>query len=89
MLNLNKALVVREIRVTVLGGPTTVQAFVTDEAPTGIADLTPVAYATGEGELVLSPEEGAGGRFVTIWLTQLPQVGDGFRGEVAEVQVLG
>ena len=29
------------------------------------------------------------GRYVTVWLTLLPSVSDGFRGTIAEVQVLG
>jgi hypothetical protein len=34
-------------------------------------------------------DQPATGRYVTVWLTSLPQVPDGFRGEVAEARVLG
>ena len=33
--------------------------------------------------------EPVAGRYVVVWLTALPAVDDGFRGEVAEVSVLG
>jgi hypothetical protein len=34
-------------------------------------------------------DEPVAGRYVVVWLTSLPQVDGGFRGEVAEVSVLG
>ena len=58
-------------------------------APTGVAGLTPVGTASGTGELTISLDEAVSGRYVTIWLTLLPPVDGGFRGTIAEVQVLG
>ena len=59
-------------------------------APTGVRGLTPAATATADGpDLEIALDEPATGRFVTVWLTSLPAVEGGFRGEVAEVEVLG
>lgn len=79
---------VRQVRVSV-DGETSVAAYVTSTAPTGVADLTPIGTASGADELEISVDEAVSGRFVTVWLTILPQVSDGFRGTISEVQVLG
>ena len=34
-------------------------------------------------------EEPATGRYVTVWLTSLPQIEGGFRGEIAEASIIG
>jgi len=80
---------VRQVVVTTEGGPTSLAAYVTSSAPTGVSDLTPVGTASGTGELTISLDEAVSGRYVTVWLTLLPQVGNQFRGTLAEVQVLG
>lgn len=80
---------VSEVVVSTEGGPTSVAAYVTTTAPTGIAGLTPIGTASGSGDLTISVDEAVSGQFVTIWLTLLPAVDGGFRGTVTEVQVLG
>ncbi|MCA1481110.1 hypothetical protein I6F37_39955, partial [Bradyrhizobium sp. NBAIM08] len=79
---------VRQVRVSV-DGETSLAAYVTSTAPTGVAGLTPIGTASGSGELEISVDEAVSGRFVTVWLTILPQVSDGFRGTITEVQALG
>jgi hypothetical protein len=54
-----------------------------------VSGLTPVGTASGDGELTIDLTEPVSGRYVTVWLTLLPQVSDGFRGTITEVQVLG
>ena len=71
---------VRQVAVTVDGGETSLAAYVTSTAPTGVAGLTPIGTASGSGELTISVDEAVSGQFVTVWLTILPQVDDGFRG---------
>ena len=81
---------VGEVDLTLGGQPTGVSVYVTDVVPRGVRGLTPVGTATvdgTEGEIAL--DEPATGRYVTVWLTALPPVDGGFRGEVAEVAVLG
>ena len=80
---------VREVVVTTAGGQTSLAAYVTSEVPTGIAGLTPVGTASGEGDLTITLDEAVSGRYVTVWLTLLPEVDGEFRGTISEVQVLG
>ena len=80
---------VREVVVTVDGGETSLAAYVTSTAPTGVAGLTPVGTASGPGELTIALDEAVSGQYVTIWLTLLPEIDGEFRGTVSEVQVLG
>ncbi|GAA1912022.1 hypothetical protein GCM10009797_02160 [Nocardioides hwasunensis] len=80
---------VRQVVVTTEGGQTSLAAYVTSEAPTAVGDLTPVGTASGTGDLTITLDEAVSGRYVTVWLTLLPSVGDGFRGTISEVQVLG
>ena len=89
IVDLGAAKGVRQLAVTTVGGATSLAAYVTTTAPAGISGLTPVGTASGTGELSISVDEAVSGRFVTVWLTLLPAVDDGFRGAVAEVQVLG
>lgn len=80
---------VREVVVATEGGETSLAAYVTSSAPTGVAELTPVGTASGTGELTISLDEAVSGQFVTIWLTLLPEIDGEFRGTISEVQVLG
>jgi hypothetical protein len=79
---------VRQVTVTT-EGQTSLAAYVTSTAPTGIAGLTPVGTASGDGALTITLDEPVSGRYVTVWLTLLPPVDGQFRGTVSEVQVLG
>lgn len=81
---------VAAVDVTFVGEPTGFSVYLTDQEPTGVADLTPVAEgtATSTSASVALPDDAAG-RYVVIWLTDLPGVRGGFRGEVAEVVVRG
>jgi hypothetical protein len=81
---------VGEVALTLVGQPTAVSVYVTEAAPRGVRGLTPATTATADGtDLAIALDEPATGRFVTVWLTSLPAVEGGFRGAVAEVEVLG
>ena len=72
------------------GAPTDVSIYVTDEAPTGVAGLTPVASETADAEeLQVALDEPVTGRYLIVWLTSLPPEEGRFRGSVAEVVVRG
>ena len=81
----------RRGHLTLVGEPTAVSVYVTDRAPRGVRGLTPAADRDGRRHRrSRSPStRPATGRYVTVWLTSLPAVEGGFRGEVAEVAVLG
>ena len=89
VVDLGSTRAVRRVVVTTAGGATSLAAYVTSETPTGIAGLTPVGTASGDGEVTIDLDEAVSGRYVTIWLTLLPPVDGGFRGTISEVQVLG
>ena len=81
---------VASVDVTFVGRPTGFSLYLTDKPPTGVADLTPVADGTADGTSASSPcPTSAAGRYLIVWLTALPPVHGGFRGEVAEVVVRG
>src|SRR6478735_7297066 len=89
VIDLGTTKAVRQVLVTTAGGQTSLAAYVTSEPPTGVSGLTPVGTASGDGELSIDLDEPVSGQYVTVWLTLLPQLSDGFRGTITEVQVLG
>jgi hypothetical protein len=81
---------VREVVVTLVGAPTELRLLTAtgDEAPTSLDQLEPVSEQRAAGATVtLAPAEPATARWVVVWLTALPSVDGGFRGQVAEVVV--
>ena len=80
---------VRGVELDLVGEGSQVQLFVTDEAPSGVADLEPVADVSAGTQESIELDEAVAGRYVTVWFTSLPDVGDGFRAEVSEIRVLG
>lgn len=80
---------VRTVELALVGDGSQVQLFVTEEPPTGVADLDPVADVSAGSEESIELDEAVAGRYLTVWFTSLPDVGDGFRGEVSEIRVLG
>ncbi len=81
---------VDEVDLTLIGAPTGVSVYVTATPPRGVRGLTPAASATADGsDLAVALDQPATGRYVTVWLTSLPAVEGGFRGEIAEASVVG
>ena len=87
---------VRQVQVTVVGAETAANVYVGAAAPTTMDGLQPVgagtATGTGDGAaatITVDLDSAASGRYVTVWLTALPQVAEGFRGQIAEVVVSG
>ncbi|WP_121254017.1 hypothetical protein [Nocardioides ferulae] len=89
VVDLGAAVPVSEVDLTLVGEGTGVSLYVTEEAPSGVAELEPVAEVVAAAKEQVTLEEPATGRYLTLWLTSLPAVPDGFRGEVAEVVVRG
>jgi serine/threonine protein kinase len=88
VIDLNGEHDVSEVDLT-LSGSTGVQLFVTDSAPASLRGLTPVQSLTAGPQETIALDQPAAGRFLVVWLTSLPAVNGGFRGEVAEVEVRG
>ena len=84
---------VAALDLRLVGEPTALSVFVTDAAPTTNPtqdrDLAPAAEVEAGTQERLALDEPVEGRYVTLWLTALPAVPDGFRAELAEVTVRG
>ncbi|WP_193610544.1 protein kinase family protein [Nocardioides lijunqiniae] len=81
---------VSEVRLRLVGAPTGVALYLADQQPAGVEGLTPVATTTVEGaRATVELREPTTGRFLVVWLTELPRDGARFRGRIAEVEVLG
>ncbi len=90
--------VVREVdavELDLVGTPTQVQLYVSDDAPDAAPTGQPLATATATDTATLEPVSPDGaqaavtGRYVLVWFTSLPVVSDGFKGGLAEVVVRG
>ncbi len=81
---------VSSVDLTLVGAPTGVTLYLADSEPSGIQGLKPVASEQVETETTrITLDKPATGRFLVVWLTSIPPVEGGFRGEVAEVVVRG
>ncbi|MGH3362902.1 MAG: hypothetical protein ACRDOM_10640 [Nocardioides sp.] len=80
---------VREIDLSLVGEPTDVSLYLTRTAPTGVAGLEAASSTTARAREQITLDEPATGRFLVVWLTSLPPVESGFRGEITEVVVRG
>ena len=90
VVDLGESAEVAQIELTTVGTPTDVTYYLTDQDPTGVADLEPLTRVTLDRERVrTSLDEPASGRYLVVWLTELPAVPAGFQGVVAEVVVRG
>ena len=87
VVDVGERLGLRQVQVTVQGGETAAQVFVTDEEPTTVEGLEPVGATAGSDVLTFTFDQTVEGRYVTVWLTKVPKAGDGFRGQVAEIKV--
>jgi serine/threonine protein kinase len=80
------------VEVHLGGSPTDLELFATapgvDNPPAELADTRRVSAATADGTTALlrvDPSQRT--RFLVVWLTKLPPVSGGFRGEITEVTV--
>lgn len=87
VLDLGSAQEVAEVALTMVGAPTDVSLYVTDISPDDLGDLSPATSATVQEGGQLTLDTPTTGQYVVVWLTSLPAVEGGFRGEVAEVEV--
>jgi hypothetical protein len=90
VLDLGAAHRVTQVDLTTIGSPTTVRIFVLPASPTSLAGRSPVGQATLSGTTgTVRLGTPTTGRYVVVWLTSLPSVPGGFRGEIAEAVVDG
>ena len=90
LLDLGSVQSVSSIDLTLIGSPTSASFYLLDQAPAAVRDSEPVARTTVTGtQDRVSLDEPVTGRYLVVWLTSLPAIDGGFRGEVAEVAVRG
>jgi serine/threonine kinase PknH len=89
VIDLGKRRTVTAVTATLVGEPTEVSITVSADAPAGVDDLEPVQTFTAKPSLRANLDEPSVGRYVTLWLTSLPEVDGGFQAQVAEVVVRG
>lgn len=89
VLDLGSSQQVAEVALTLVGAPTEVAVYVTDTDPSAVRDLELGGADTLEARGKVTLDEPATGRYVVVWLTSLPAVDGGYRGEVGEVVVRG
>ena len=87
---------VAAVDLALVGSPTEVQLYVSDQAPVDAPTGRPLAADTATNAAVtlepVSPDGARAavtGRYVLVWFTSLPVVPDGFRAGLAEVVVRG
>jgi serine/threonine protein kinase len=83
---------VGSVEVTLVGSPTDLELFATaagvNNPPADLADAQRLTGVTADGTTgVLRVDPKQRTRFLVVWLTKLPAVAGGFRGEIAEVTV--
>lgn len=92
VLDLGNSQEVRAVDLQLVGAPTGLSLFLTEQPPVGdpvAGRLAPVAEVSGGPEETVELDEPTQGRYLTVWFTDLPEVPDGWRAEVAEITVRG
>jgi hypothetical protein len=83
---------VGSVEISLAGAPTQLELYASDtgvsEPPADLGDLRQVTNSTRADESVtLRPKGDLRTRFLVIWMTRLPAVSGGYRGEITEVTV--
>ncbi len=90
MVDLGQARAVRTVELSLVGAPTALSVYVTDTVPTDVERLTAAGEVTAdEATASLDLPAGTSGRYLTVWLTSLPAVADGFKGGIVDLVVAG
>ncbi len=90
VLDLGESQEVSQVDLTTLGSPMEVSYYLSDDDPTAVAGLQPVATGSvADDSLRTTLDEPATGRYLVVWITALPPIGSDFRAEIAEVEVKG
>jgi hypothetical protein len=92
MLDLGTDRSVGSVEISLAGKPTKLELYAAgtgvSDPPADLAGLRQITASTQADEsIVLRPRGEVRTRFLVIWLTRLPAVEDGFRGEITEVTV--
>jgi hypothetical protein len=90
VLDLGASHAVSQLDLTTVGSPTSVSVYVSATDPQNLVGLKVAGSAEVTGTRgTVSFDQPVTGRYVVIWLTELPAVSGGFRGGIAEAVVKG
>lgn len=91
MVDLGEPTEVSDVRLTMIGAGTDLELRAAPDAsaaPTSPEQMRVLAEEAGAGtDVTLAPDRPVTTQFLLVWLTELPAVDGGFRGQVAEVVV--
>lgn len=88
MLDMGKAVSVRNVGLDMVGQGASLELHVGDQPD--ISAMPEAASVSGAGQHVeLRPDKPVKGRYLLLWVTELPQTSEGYRAEVTNVVVRG
>lgn len=81
---------VTQVDLDLVGRPTGLSLYLSDTAPDTVDALRPVAEVTAQDvSAEVELDQARPGRYLTVWLTSLPPVADGFQGGIVDLVVAG
>jgi hypothetical protein len=90
VVDLGQSRAVRRVDLTLVGQPTDVSLYLTDTVPGNPETLKPVGQLDDAGPAAgVDLADAPTGRYLTIWLTALPHVADGYKGGIVDLVVAG
>lgn len=90
VVDLGQARAVRTVQLSLAGSPTALAVYLTDSVPTDVERLAAAGETTATGTTATFELPAAStGRYLTVWLTTLPAVQDGFKGGIVDLVVAG
>ena len=90
VIDLGRTRAVRRVDLTLVGQPTDLSLYLTDSPPGNPEELKPVGQLDAAGTTAgVDLDSAPTGRYLTVWLTSLPHVSDGFKGGIVDLVVAG
>jgi hypothetical protein len=89
VVDLGQSRAVRRVDVTLVGQPTALSLYLSDDVPDNPEQLTPVGEVEADGATATVDVDDATGRYLTVWFTSLPTVPGGFKGGIVDLVVAG
>ncbi len=90
LVDLGQSRAVRRVELTLVGQPTTLSLYLSDDVPDNPEQLTPVAKVQANSAAAsVDLEDAPTGRYLTVWFTSLPAVPDGYKGGIVDLVVAG
>ena len=90
VVDLGQSRAVRRVDLSLVGQPTVLSLYLSDDVPANPEQLTPVAEVQADSAAAsVDLDEAPSGRYLTIWFTSLPGVLGGYKGGIVDLVVAG